>query len=327
MWRGQNSKEVPPGLIGLEAVVQREGAPDLAHHVILQKDGSSFLLALEQIAYRQKLPGKAKPYLFYEQKEEVATFNIRSSGGQSRPRNLRKEHLRLDQSVLAQRNDPDTYPELWQLRELYSGIRIYRDWTFGRGASVRQPQPADLTGGWLLPDSQNLAIVLNHLQQQGVWGQIEERLTRLYPRFQRIHFQVVGGTVQLAFQEKGLTAPISAVRVSDGTLHYLALLAVLLNPDPPPIVCLEEPELGLHPDMIPDLAELLQDAATRCQIFVTTHSELLVSALAPDQVIVCERTDLGTTLKRLDPEQLAAWLEDYTLGELWANGEIGGGRW
>lgn len=82
-----------------------------------------------------------------------------------------------------------------------------------------------------------------------------------------------------------------------------------------------------HPDLIGDLAELLQEASERTQIFVTTHSDHLVSALEPQHVIVCEREDLGTTLTRLDGEKLAWWLERYTLGALWRSGELGGTRW
>ena len=85
--------------------------------------------------------------------------------------------------------------------------------------------------------------------------------------------------------------------------------------------------MGLHPDLIGDLAELLQDASTRSQIFVSTHSDHLVSALRPEDVIVCEREPLGTTLKRLDAGTLEWWLKKYTLGALWRSGELGGTRW
>ena len=95
---------------------------------------------------------------------------------------------------------------------------------------------------------------------------------------------------------------------------------------PAPLICLEEPELGLHPDVLPGLAELLREASERCQLIVTTHSEILVDALTevPDSVIVCEKQDGQTTLQRLRKEALTEWLQRYQLGQLRASGSIGG---
>jgi predicted ATPase len=95
------------------------------------------------------------------------------------------------------------------------------------------------------------------------------------------------------------------------------------------VIGIEEPELGLHPDILPIVAELLRKASERTQLFVTTHSDALISALSevPEVVLVCERMINGTTLRRLDPQQLRTWLDEYMLGEVWRMGEIGGNRW
>src|SRR6202034_1027015 len=118
-------------------------------------------------------------------------------------------------------------------------------------------------------------------------------------------------------------------RLSDGTLRWLALLIILLNPTPPPLVCLEEPELGWHPDIVPTLADLLRDASTRTQLIVTTHSTSLVDAFSdtPEAICVCEKVEGATQIRRLDRDKLKVWLNDYSLGHLWASGEIGGNRW
>ena len=94
-------------------------------------------------------------------------------------------------------------------------------------------------------------------------------------------------------------------------------------------VCIEEPELGLHPDMMRPLTKLLLSASERMQLVVTTHSDGLVDELsgASSAVIVCEKHEGSSTLKRLDADQLADWLKRYTLGQLWRTGEIGGNRW
>jgi predicted ATPase len=118
--------------------------------------------------------------------------------------------------------------------------------------------------------------------------------------------------------------------MSDGTLKFLCLLAVLLDPQPPPLVCIEEPELGLHPDALRVVADALVEASSKMQLVVTTHSEALVSALSsdPEAIVVVERDfDNSTQFRRLKKKQLEVWLKEYRLGELWRMGEIGGNRW
>ena len=137
-------------------------------------------------------------------------------------------------------------------------------------------------------------------------------------------------TAQLWIREKGLENAIPATRLSDGTLRFMALLAILCHPEPPPLVCIEEPELGLHPDVIPLIAELLKSASQRTQIVVTTHSKALIDEFSddPESVVVCERTpDFGSKFERLSETDLELWLERYQLGELWQKGQIGGTRW
>jgi len=142
--------------------------------------------------------------------------------------------------------------------------------------------------------------------------------------------KVLGGTIQLFLHYSGLKSPVPATRLSDGTVRYLCLLAVLCHPAPPPLVCLEEPELGLHPDLLLGLADLLVEASHRMQLIVTTHSDVLVDGLTkvPEAVIVCEKRNGSTVMGRRTSDKLAKWLkEDYGLGQLWRSGEIGGNRW
>ena len=102
---------------------------------------------------------------------------------------------------------------------------------------------------------------------------------------------------------------IPAERLSDGTLRYLSLLTVLLDPDPPPLIGIEEPELGLHPDIVFELAKLLVEASERTQLVVTTHSHTLVDALTdhPTSVVACDKHEGQTWFKRADPEVLESW--------------------
>jgi predicted ATPase len=189
------------------------------------------------------------------------------------------------------------------------------------------PQKTDLLEHPLLEDGSNLGLVLNNLQYQIGSRAIIEKLKTVYQEAEELSVKIYGGTVQIFIREEGLIQPIPATRLSDGTLRYLFLLALLLDPTPPPLICIEEPEIGLHPDMMSTIADLLVEASERTQLIVTTHSEALVSSLPPESVLVCERDYQGTHLRRLNPERLQKWLENYSLGELWSMGEIGGTRW
>jgi predicted ATPase len=249
---------------------------------------------------------------------------------QSRHRIVSGE-IKRDQSILSQLKDLQQYPELTWLGLTFGEFSFFKNWDFGRDSAVRRPQPADLPSDFLLEDASNLGLVLSDLvnNHPSIKRLIIEKLKLLYERVEDLTVHVQGGTVQVFFHERGLRRPVPARRLSDGTLLYLCLLTILLHPDPPPLICLEEPETGLHPDAIQSLAELLIDAASRTQLVVTTHSDTLVSALSevPEAIVVCERGDEGTTLRRLEPGKLAEWLEYDRLGELWSMGEIGGNRW
>jgi predicted ATPase len=155
-------------------------------------------------------------------------------------------------------------------------------------------------------------------------------LKQLYEPFEEVVLSPLGGIAQLYVREAGMTEPMSALSLSDGTLRLLCLLAIWLEPEPPPLVCIEEPEIGLHPDAIRIVGDLLRDAAERTQLIVTTHSPALVDALSdqPESVVVCERDFDGfTQFRRLKSAGLDDWLERYSLGELWQKGELGGNRW
>ena len=125
-------------------------------------------------------------------------------------------------------------------------------------------------------DFSNLGLFLSRLKSRFPVAKkaILEGLKDLYDGIQDFDVFVEGGTVQVVFTEGDF--PIPAIRLSDGTLRYLCLLAVLCDPEPPSLVCIEEPELGLHPDILPKVADLIKEFSKRSQIIVTTHSDILV---------------------------------------------------
>jgi predicted ATPase len=236
------------------------------------------------------------------------------------------------QSILQQRRDPTLYQEMNFVGSQFDAIRLYREWNLGRNSEIRRPQQTDSPTDFLEENFANLSLVLNNLSLGPAMSNIEQHLRRFYEMYEQIGVTINANTAQLSIREKGLNSAIPATRLSDGTLRFLALLSILCHPQPPPLVCVEEPELGLHPDVITIVAELLKSASERTQLIVTTHSERLIDELSddPESVVVCERdphAGTGTEFKRLSEDELSLWLERYQLGELWAKGQIGGVRW
>lgn len=335
LWKGGDSDRAAE----IEAVIAYpNGTMDLRYRLVFALLGQRFEIIDEAIENERPNRGQDVPYFYYRYQDGHPVLNVQSVDGEEDAgsshkrgrveRRLRREDLNPEQSVLSQRKDPDQYPEVTYLIEQYGRVRIFGEWHLGRRTEPRRPQPTDLPSDFLGEDASNLALVVNNLQNYSeVEESFNEHLRRFYPRARRVTATIEGNTVQLGLHEDGLSESIPATRLSDGTLRYLCLLTVLLHPKPPPLVCIEEPELGLHPDIMPTLAELMVDASQRMQLIVTTHSEALVSALSsvPEAVAICERgEDGGTVIRRLEEESLREWLDRYTLGDLWAMGELGG---
>ena len=285
--------------------------------------GQRFEIQDERIENETPDVGHAKPYFYYRLENGHGVLNIK---GQQR--RLQHEEIDSTASILSQRKDPDQYPELTYLGNTFARIKLYRDWSIGRTTAARLPQKTDLPNEHLEPECSNLGMVLNRLQGDPlVKRKLIKELQVLYEGIDDFGVQIDGGTVQVFFHEGRFKVP--ATRLSDGTLRYLCLLAILCHPHPGPLICIEEPELGLHPDVLPALAELLKEASQRTQLIVTTHSDILVDALTdcPQAVLIASRSEGGTRLTRLEPEKLKPWLEKYRLGQLWTRGDIGGNRW
>ncbi|GAA0752760.1 chromosome segregation protein SMC [Sphingomonas sp. ABOLD] len=319
LWKGASK---PVAEIEAVAANPKWSAP-LRYILRFTEVGQRFEIVDERLENEKPVQGHKRPYLYYRFENGHGVLNING-----RNRQLKHEDIDPVASILSQRKDPIQYPELTYLGNTFGKIRLYREWSFGRYTVPRMPQKADLPNEHLEPDGSNLGLVLNRLRRDpAVKKQLLGALQALYDGIDDFDVQIEGGTVQVFFHEGRFTVP--ATRLSDGTLRYLCLLAVLCHPEPGPLVCIEEPELGLHPDVLPKLAELLVDASSRTQLIVTTHSDVLVDAMTdtPEAVMVAERTDQGTRLERLNSEKLKPWLEKYRLGQLWTRGDIGGTRW
>lgn len=319
----------------LEAVVESsEGVSPLRYTLEFSAVNGRFHLEDERIESTGVFESEGAAFAAVserqERDEEVGTDgkSITYYRFSHRPRQAgRGDHASVDpeQSILSQWRG-DKYPEITSLAREFDAIRMHRDWTFGLRAGPRMPQRTDVAADFLAPDSSNLGLVLSSFDPPTKRALVAA-LRSLYPGIDDVDVKIDGGHAQVFLVESDREIP--ATRLSDGTLRYLCLLATLCHPKPPPLLVIEEPELGLHPDVLPTLALILREASQRTQLVVTTHSTILVDALSdtPDAVLVCERDDEGTRISRLDPKDLEPWLKKFSLGELWSRGDIGGNRW
>ncbi|WP_250450102.1 AAA family ATPase [Caballeronia sp. ATUFL_M2_KS44] len=208
-------------------------------------------------------------------------------------------------------------------------VRVYHFHDTGETARVKQIQQSNDTLR-LKPDASNLAPFLRMLREEheAYYRMIVDSIRLVAPFFDDfVHREDNPPTVELEWTEKGdPDTPFKAHVLSDGTLRFICLATLLQQPWElmPPIILLDEPELGLHPFAINMLASLLKRASERRQLIVATQSMQLLSCLAPEDVVVVDRKDNASTFRRLSETELGSWLDEYSLGELWEMNVLGG---
>lgn len=183
----------------------------------------------------------------------------------------------------------------------------------------------------LRPDASNLAAYLYHLQRQKrtYYANIVDVIRKAAPFFRDFNLRPVPGSdenTRLEWFEKGNDSYYNAHSFSDGTLRFICLATLLLQPEEnmPSVILLDEPELGLHPYAISVLADMLRYAATRNQVIISTQSVTLVNQFEPGDLIIVDREDEASVFKRPSVRDMETWLDDYALGDLWEKNLMGG---
>jgi predicted ATPase len=324
-WLHKNGKSTPIAKVDATVSLPKHN-PTIRYAVSFTAENRRFVIEEETIENKEPSKGHEESYFYYK----LADFGrpIINVMSEEPPRKLEVDQVSREASIMRQRRDPDHYPEITSLADELSRVRMYREWSFGRYTTPRQPQKTDLPNAFLEEDASNLGMVLSRLlEDPETKQQIEMALHDLYEAADSVTVSIFEGRVQVIMHEGRRKIP--ATRLSDGTLRYLCLLAILLDSNPAPLVCIEEPELGMHPDVLPTIAKLLKQASQRTQLIVTTHSDVLVDCMTddPECIVIAEAASQGTSLSRLNGEKLRTWLENYRLGELWKSGELGGNRW
>lgn len=217
-------------------------------------------------------------------------------------------------------------------RQTQKQWRVYHFHDTGTASKIKLKQSLS-NNDVLRGDASNLSVFLYHLRTDfpAEYRNIQKAVQRIAPYFKDFVLEPEKSNlefIQLKWQEKGCEDNFYASQLSDGTLRFICIATLLLQPTQlqPAAIIIDEPELGLHPYAITIFAELVKKAATKKQIIMSTQSAELLDHFEPEDVIVVDRSENGSEFKRLDAKRLAAWLEDdYSLGELW-NKNLFGGR-
>ena len=214
------------------------------------------------------------------------------------------------------------------LRHDLECYRIYHFHDTSSSAGVKQTGVVD-DNRRLHTDAGNLAAFLYRLQHKhaGHFQNIEDTVRQIAPFFEGFQLEpsrLNPDKIRLEWKEQGSETYFNAHALSDGTLRFMCLATLLLQPTMPAVILLDEPELGLHPAAISLLAALLESTSQKTQILVATQSVTLINQLGPDFVWVVERENRASVFKHLVSAEMSTWLENYSLGELWEKNILGG---
>lgn len=215
------------------------------------------------------------------------------------------------------------------LRDKIQSLKLFHFHDTSENARVKQ-SCSTIDYAYLHEDGSNLAAFLYRLQETAPnnFRMIEKVIQSIAPFFDKFYLQpdeIDGKYIFLRWIEKGYDTLFTAHNLSDGTLRMICLATLLLQPELPSTIIIDEPELGLHPFAITKLAGLLQSVPETTQIIISTQSVNLVDEFCADDVIVVQRLgDNETTFTRQSEEELGEWLKQYSLGELWEKNVLGG---
>lgn len=264
--------------------------------------------------------------------DEVVRFTAPGAvGAKSFSLGAGHSETRLDQVAQAEGNKTAA-----TVRWLLSRMNFFHFHDTSATSALRQNARA-ADDRYVRSDGSNLAAFLYRLarseldEDRAAWRRIHALLRRVAPYIKSLEPEALhpaspgGGAIRLRWTDlRDYRFDVSDL--SDGTLRALALITALAQPPEslPVFVCIDEPELGLHPAAVTIFAELVRSVSPRCQVLLATQSPALLDHFAPEEVVVVEQHDGETTLRRLDPVTLEGWLEDYRLSELYDKNLLGG---
>ncbi len=231
--------------------------------------------------------------------------------------------------VLKEINDPDRYYALTTLKKAIRDIVVYDYFDTTPKSAIRRPV-LPTSEKRLASDGANLPQILNTIKinNKPYYRKIADMLNEVNVNFTGFDFNFIGGNIELMIEEDKLDSAVHVSNISDGTLRYLCLLAILYNPDRGRLICIDEPEVGLHPDMISSIANAVKEASESSTIIISTHSENFLNYFEIENVLVFEKNeDNATIVNTFTKEVFEGWYEKFAPGQMWRQGDLGGVRY
>lgn len=232
-------------------------------------------------------------------------------------------------SIFNQLVDRDRYIQIFAIREAIKSIASYSYFDTTLKSAIRKPvMPTAAIR--LQHDGANLPQLLNKIKinNKQDYNSIRKALNSVNPNYTGIDFNILGPNIELMLEEDKLNRSIHVTHISDGTLRYLCLLSIIFNAQRGDLVCIDEPEIGLHPDMIAEIIEGIKQNCFNCQFVISSHSEYVLNQLRVENVLVFEKDESNATQVTIyDDEAFVEWASSYATGRLWRNGDLGGNRY
>lgn len=210
----------------------------------------------------------------------------------------------------------------------FNDFKIYHFHDTSDSSPIKQT--SDINDNRLLKENaSNISAFLFQLSKKdpSYFNQIQSTVKLIAPFFERFALEPLvlnPEKIKLEWLEKGSDKYFNAFNLSDGTLRMICLATLLLQPNPPETIIIDEPELGLHPAAIKILASLIKSVSIKTQIIISTQSVTLINQFTPEDIIIVDREDGQSVFKRVDEEELQSWQEEYSLGDIWEKNLIGG---
>jgi predicted ATPase len=238
--------------------------------------------------------------------------------------------FKTTEPVLRQISEPDRFAPIFTLKRAIETMAFYNPFDTTSNSPVRQLANYG-TEEKLLSNANNLMSILNRIKNHFAndYDKIEEYIRKINPHFKDIGFDLVGNKFFMVLREQFLAKSIPIDNISGGTLQYLCLLAICFNPKRGSIICLDEPEIGLHPDMIHSIAEAFKAASRgNTQFIIATHSPLFLNDFELDDILIFEKNNQNQSIvSEKSADDFDNWNDNYLSGQLWLRGLIGGKRW
>lgn len=232
-------------------------------------------------------------------------------------------------SIFNQLVDKDRYVQIFAIREAIKSIASYSYFDTTYKSAIRKPVMPTVAIR-LQNDGANLPQLLNKIKinNKPDYSCIKQALNSVNPNFTGVDFNILGPNIELMLEEDQLNRSIHVTHISDGTLRYLCLLSIIFNAQRGDLVCIDEPEIGLHPDMIAEIIEGIKQNCKTSQFIISTHSEQLLNQLRVEDVLVFEKNECNAThVASYDDKEFQEWASSYATGRLWRNGDLGGNRY